>query len=81
LKSEKKEDVPFGEEVYYGTIIQKDAKGLDYFQQRDAWREGTDFSFAAEFYAKIASAEEEDEPSQVVDVSNNSTVVDTDLVE
>lgn len=45
--------------MYYNTIIQKDENGLDYYQQRDAWKEGRDLKFAAEFYAeKVENGEE-----------------------
>ena len=61
LCSEKGEEVAFGEDKYYEEIILKDFRGYDFQKQRDSWREGTDFSFAAEFYA--ISEEEEEESS------------------
>lgn len=66
------EAVAFGEDKYYEEIIQKDFRGYDYVKQRDAWREGTDFAFSAEFFA---ISEEEDELE-----STPSTVVDTEEV-
>jgi len=45
-------DRPFGEDSYYKEIVVTDFRGYDYEKQRDAWREGTDFKFACEFYAE-----------------------------
>jgi len=65
------EDVPFGEDKYYEQIVQKDFRGYDFSQQRDAWREGTDLSFIVEFFAKQekaeASAEATAAPDDVID--------------
>lgn len=59
-----KEEVDFGSEGFFGDIIQPDESGNDYEAQRKAWREGTDFKFVAEFYAKIVP----DEGEQSVEV-------------
>eukprot|EP01035_Chromulina_nebulosa_P019091 gene19091-24919_t len=74
LKSEEGEDVNFGEDQYYEEIIQKDFRGYNFTEQRDSWREGTDYSFIAEFYA--TREEEEDN-----EVESSSNVVDTELVQ
>ena len=44
-------DAAFGEDEFYQKIVQDDIRG-DFEKQRDAWREGTDFSFTVEFPAK-----------------------------
>lgn len=67
LCSEGGEPIPFGEDAYYAEIIKADFRGYDFEKQRDAWREGTDFSFVAEFYAKEEGAAEETSPSNVID--------------
>ena len=51
LVTETGEDVPFGEDSYYETIIKEDFRGYDFQKQRDAWKEGTPFKFSAEFFA------------------------------
>jgi hypothetical protein len=63
--TESGDDVPFGEDAYYEQIIVKDFRDYDFQKQRDAWREGTDFTFKAEFYAEAEAAAAED--SNVVD--------------
>ena len=60
LVTEDGEDVPFGEDEYYKSIIQTDERGFDFEQQRDAWRENCDFPFSAKFFA-IKDEEEESE--------------------
>lgn len=45
-------DVLFGDDSYYKQIIKEDFRGFDYEKQRDSWREGTDFSFVARFFAE-----------------------------
>jgi hypothetical protein len=71
--SEAGENVPFGEDAYYEQIVAKDFRDYDFQKQREAWREGTDFSFKAEFFAEAdeAPAAEEtvvDTEAKVVDV-------------
>jgi hypothetical protein len=62
------DNVAFGEDPYYNEIILSDFRGYDYEKQRDTWREGTDFTFAAEFFANSEGGEEEAAPSaQVID--------------
>mmetsp|Transcript_24783 Transcript_24783/g.22513 ORF Transcript_24783/g.22513 Transcript_24783/m.22513 type:complete len:217 (+) Transcript_24783:9-659(+) len=76
LTTEEGEDVNFGEDQYYEEIIQKDFRGYNFTEQRDSWREGTDYSFVAEFFAL---REEEEDSDSEVDSSTN--VVDTELVQ
>lgn len=49
---ENGDPVAFGEDAYYEQIFVEDFRGFDFQKQRDAWREGTDFTFAVEFFAK-----------------------------
>ena len=65
---ENGDPVAFGEDAYYEKIFVEDFRGFDFQKQRDAWREGTDFSFAVEFFAKMEGSE----------VPNNA--VDTEIV-
>jgi len=53
MRAENEGEVRFGDDAYYEQIIQEDFRGYNYTKQRDAWREGTDFSFVAEFFARI----------------------------
>lgn len=68
-------DVAFGEDSYYETIIKPDFRGYDYIKQRDSWREGTDFSFSAEFFALSEGEEggEEGQTGKIVDVTADSS--------
>ena len=70
-------EVAFGEDSYYEEIIKTDFRGYDFTKQRDAWREGTDFSFAAEFYA----ISEEDDDEEEEEAGERGVVVDAELVE
>lgn len=72
--------VPFGEDDYYEQIVVQDFRGYDFQKQRDTWREGTDFTFKAEFYAEEdAPTIEEQEELELDDMLG--TVVDTTAVE
>merc|ERR1711871_506124 len=67
-------DAAFGEDEFYEKIVQKDFRGLDFEGQRDAWKEGTDFTFVVEFPAKRPD-------DAVSDDSNTSKdVVDAEVV-
>lgn len=59
--TENGEDVPFGQDEYYTDIFINDSEGNNFMTQRDAWREGTDFKFAVEFFAKEGDAQGEEE--------------------
>ena len=59
-----------------------DFRGYSYEKQRDAWKEGTDFSFAAEFYAisdkpLINAGEIDVIDTEVVDSNEDSSVSKT----
>jgi hypothetical protein len=69
------DQVPFGEDSYYEEILVKDFRGYDFTQQRDAWKEGTDFSFTAEFFARQELSEESAQENE------NEFVVDSELVQ
>jgi len=58
---ENGEDVPFGEDSYYEQIVLDDFRGFNFIKQRDTWKEGTDFSFTANFFAVADEVEEEGE--------------------
>lgn len=75
MRSETGDTVKFGEDKYYEEIILKDDRGYGFADQRDAWREGNDYSFAAEFFAfKEEEMIEDVKETEVVD----TTVVDTE---
>ena len=79
--SETGAQVPFGEDDYYEQIVLNDFRGYDFIKQREAWREGTDFTFKAEFYCEEeASTEEELEELELKDMLG-TTVVDTTAVD
>lgn len=64
-----KEDVPFGDDEYYKEIIKEDFRGYGFEKQRDTWKEGQDFKFAAEFFAIIdPDSDTEESGEEVVDV-------------
>ena len=48
----------FGEDEFYSEIVKEDFRGFNFEQQRDAWKEGTDLSFTAEFCAKVEGGDE-----------------------
>lgn len=80
--------INFGEDDYYSQIFLPDFRGFDFVKQRDAWREGVDFSFVAEFYAKseaeaAASMGGSVVEGEVVEEASSSAaadVVDTEIV-
>jgi hypothetical protein len=78
--SEEGGEVAFGEDKYYDEIIQKDFRGFDFAKQRDSWREGTDFSFACEFWALSEEEEEEKEEGGGDKAVVAGKVVDTEEV-
>ena len=79
--SETGAQVPFGEDDYYEQIVLNDFRGYNFIKQREAWREGTDFTFKAEFYCEEeASTEEELEELELNDMLG-TTVVDTTVVD
>ena len=68
--------VPFGEDDYYEQIVVQDFRGYDFQKQRESWREGTDFTFKAQFFAEAEeSSVEEQEELELDDMLNG--VVDT----
>ena len=71
--TETGEEVAFGSDPYYNEII-ADRKGRKFEEQRDNWKEGTDFDFEANFYGKTEDAEAD------ADDSISSKVVDTEIV-
>ena len=74
-------EVVLGEDEYYSTIIQEDFRGFAYDAQRDAWREGTDFTFSAVFQAKVeAGAATAQEEVVAVDVSVPASVGTSDVI-
>ena len=77
LCNDKGEDVAFGEDAYYEEIVKTDFRGYDFQKQRDAWREGTPFKFAAEFYC----AEEKPSEPESADGDAGSKVIETTAVD
>jgi hypothetical protein len=76
LVTEEGEDVPFGEDEYYTSIIQKDDRGFDFEQQRDSWKENMDFAFEAKFFAVRDIEESEGEGDDA-----GAGAIDTEIVE
>jgi hypothetical protein len=78
MRSDRGEPVKFGEDSYYEEIIQKNSQGLGFSEQRDSWKEGTDLSFIAEFYALsvMKMMDEVDESVADIDDANADNVVD-----
>ena len=68
------DDVAFGSDPYYEEIV-KERNGKKFEAQRDTWKEGTDFNFEAEFFAR--TEEEDEEQSE----STESKILDTEIVE
>lgn len=72
------EDVPFGEEEFYSQIIQQSPSGKKYEEHRDSWKEGADFSFAAQFVAEadvVEKGEKDSTAGPAIGIS--STEIDT----
>jgi hypothetical protein len=65
--SEDGDKVAFGQDAYYADIIMPDFRGYSFEKQRDSWREGTDFSFLAEFVAKEDRAKSDDNVVKAMD--------------
>ena len=80
LVTEDGEDVPFGEDDYYSSIIQTDDQGRNFEQIRDAWKENQDFSFIDKFFA-IVDMEEEAGGEDSTTSDGESVAIDTEIVE
>lgn len=78
--SETGAQVPFGEDDYYEQIVVKDFRGYDFQKQRESWREGTDFTFKAEFYAEEEASTEEEQEELELDDMMGANVVDTTAI-
>ena len=76
LVTEEGEDVPFGEDEYYASIIQEDERGFNFEQQRDAWKENMDFPFSAKFFA-VRDVDDGDDGGG----TNEEGAIDTEIVE
>lgn len=74
---EDKTEPQLGDDEFFEAVIQKDFRNFDFQKQRDTWREGTDFTFAAEFLAKVAEDEGEAVDSTSVD---KSSAIDVEAV-
>lgn len=75
--SEAGEQVPFGEDDYYEQIVVTDFRGYDFQKQRESWREGTDFTFKAEFYAEEETSSIEEQEELELDDMMNENIVET----
>ena len=74
-------DVEFGEDSVYESIFLPDALGYDFQKQRDAWREGQDFSFVVEFFARDAAPTNLQQTPEDADNKDADNIIDTTLVE
>lgn len=77
MRAENEGEVRFGDDSYYEQIIQEDFRGYNYTKQRDAWREGTDFSFVVEFFARIDQRDGSTSPAKKIYADK---VIDTQAV-
>jgi hypothetical protein len=67
-----------GDDATFLSVIAHDAQGRNFIEQREAWREGSDFPFTAEFFATIDSeAGVGDGDSSVA----NGVVIDSDVID
>jgi hypothetical protein len=48
---EQCQEVDYSDANVLNSIVQKDAQGRTYFEQRDSWKEGENFPFVMEFSA------------------------------
>ena len=71
---ENGDEVSFGEDSYYQEIILDDFRQYNFTKQRDSWKEGTDFPFTSEFFAK---KEESTLPETVKEVEQ---VIDAEVI-
>lgn len=69
--------MPFGEDNYYEQIVLEDFRGYDFIKQRESWREGTDFTFKAMFYAEEDATSVEEQEEMELDDMLGTTAVDT----
>lgn len=70
--------MPFPEDSYLEQIMLDDKEGNSFVKRRDAWKEGKDFTFRSEFYAK----EEQEESSEPKKVSfEGQNVIDVESIE
>ena len=70
----------FGSDEFYESVIEDSPTGKSFVQQRDAWKEGQDFSFTANFYATEDTTQDDDLEDDGSD-EEGEDVVDTDLAE
>ena len=68
-------DVMLGDDDFYESVVQDSPSGKKFAEQRDSWKEGTDFNFVALFYAQKDEVDVE-EPRKIED----SSVVDTEVI-
>lgn len=80
LVTEEGEDVPFGEDDYYSTIISDD-QGRDFEAIRDAWKENQDFAFTAKFFAIVDVEEEEGGEGEDAGSDGGDEAIDTEIVD
>lgn len=73
--------MPFGEDDYYEQIVVKDFRGYDFQKQRETWREGTDFTFKAEFYAEEEESSIDEQEEVELDDMMNENIVETTVDE
>ena len=69
--------MPFGEDDYYEQIVVQDFRGYDFQKQRESWREGTDFTFKAQFFAEAEGSTIEEQEELELDDMLNENVVET----
>ena len=89
LCDEEGKEVPFGSDEYFDQIVTLDSQGKKFTLQRDAWREGSDFKFSAEFFAKTEPNDSTDnsfissssENTGQLDNNSMNGVIDVEAVE
>lgn len=84
---EKGGEVAFGEDSFYESIVADTPTGKKFADVRDSWRENTDFTFVANFYAKLIEETSEATPvvvegekEEVIGLPNNDAI-DAEIVQ
>jgi hypothetical protein len=78
---QEKKPIEIGDDATLTSIIVLDPDGRNFIAQREAWGEGSDLPFTAEFFATIDSETAEDSDSDVdTDKVIEGNVIDTEEV-
>ncbi len=81
LVTEEGEDVPFGEDEYYTQIISEDDNGRGFEELRDSWKENSDFSFSAKFFAITDEEGDGEDEEDREEACGPEDAIDAEIVE